>query len=259
MLCGRKANGKPAGSGRRCLHQPTLLSQRSRGLLYESLSWFTGATCPRGLWWPWGISEERPALCCPIKNEQIKSLPSCQDVFIALTGAWVHNLHPIGQKRKNHTGEIGRVTWIKAPGTWQGCVYSSWARAKDAQYVLSGWNKSCGLRTGEWLTASTSESLTVNHFPWFNHKYFLCVAPKWYCWETFMQLSREVPPQHELNTCAPQMPWAAFPGPVVYKWCPDPWSRTSSSVLPARLLGTTARWPTHPDMQSTVHTFNKSP
>lgn len=40
-----------------------------------------------------------------IKNEQIKSLPSCQDVFIALTGAWVHSLHPIGQKRKNHTGE----------------------------------------------------------------------------------------------------------------------------------------------------------
>lgn len=35
---------------------------------------------------PEGVQGSDPALCYPVKNEQIKSLSSCQDVFIALTG-----------------------------------------------------------------------------------------------------------------------------------------------------------------------------
>lgn len=35
---------------------------------------------------PKGAQRNHPALHCPIKNQQIKSSPPCQDVLIALTG-----------------------------------------------------------------------------------------------------------------------------------------------------------------------------
>ena len=59
---------------------------------------------------PKGAQRNHPALHCPIKNQQIKSSPPCQDVLVALTGGLSPPFTACRpEKRENHRGETGWV------------------------------------------------------------------------------------------------------------------------------------------------------
>ena len=158
------------------LCQPTFQAEERPGPLYSC--WcvpglFAGTTCPRGSHGPKGAQRNDPVLCCPIKNQQIRSSPPCQDVLIALPGC----LSPICaayrlEKRENHRAERGWVTWTKTAWAW-GWVCGSVVGGKGwwAQFLQLKYR---GMRVGITQVDPRASPLlvpTLHHCLSFIHRY----------------------------------------------------------------------------------------
>lgn len=140
---------------------------------------------------PEGAQRNDPALCCPIKNEQIKSLPPCQEVLITLTGGLNPQFTSCSpEKRASHTGDIGQMTWLKQPWVWselrilfQGQAERVfWRFCLKHAVQLEDWGRELTFpRVTPIAFPSVVLTITSSHF---NMTIWVC-STKWHCWDSF--------------------------------------------------------------------------